>query len=157
MSKRGILLGPGAGEIVQNPLGGPLTFKVRGDETDGNVFAFESTVAPGEGPPLHVHPEADEVVYALQGTFRFQLDGEVREAPTGSFMFIPRGVAHTWQNVGDEPARLFVVFTPAGMEAFFVRFSEHAGEASPEEAFRRFGSEAGMDVLGPSLAETDLP
>jgi hypothetical protein len=38
-----------------------------------------------------------------------------------------------------------------------VRFSEHAGEASPGEAFRRFGSEAGMDVVGPPLAQTDLP
>jgi quercetin dioxygenase-like cupin family protein len=155
--KHGILLAPGAGETVENPLGGPLTFKARGHETNGRMLAFESTAAPGEGPPLHIHANEDEVVYALEGTFRFQLDGEVRDAPTGSFMFIPRGVAHTWQNVGDEPARLFVVFAPAGMEAFFVRFSEHAGEASPGETFRRFGSEAGMDVVGPPLAQTDLP
>jgi len=154
--KQGILLGPGAGVTVENPLGGPLTFKACGDETGGRMLAFESTAAPGEGPPLHVHANEDEVVYALEGAFRFQLDGEVMDAPMGSFMFIPRGVAHTWQNVGDEPARLLVVFAPAGMEAFFVRFSEHVGEGEPAEAFRRFGGEAGMGVVGPPLAQADL-
>jgi quercetin dioxygenase-like cupin family protein len=149
---QGIHLGPGAGVTVENPLGGPLTFKARGHETNGRMVAFESTAAPGEGPPLHVHANEDEVVYALEGTFRFQLDGEVRDAPPGSFMFIPRGAAHTWQNVGSTPGRLLVLFTPAGMEAFFERFAEDAGEASPAEAFRRFGREAGMDVVGPPLA-----
>src|SRR6266542_4459985 len=118
-TSRGIHLGPGAGVTVSNPVGGSLTFKARGHETNGTVVALESRAAPGEGPPLHVHANEDEVVYALEGTFRFKLDGEVRDAPAGSFMFIPRGVPHTWQNVGDEPARVLAVFTPAGMETFF--------------------------------------
>jgi mannose-6-phosphate isomerase-like protein (cupin superfamily) len=81
---------------VENPVGGPLTFKLRGAETNGTLAAFESIVRPGEGPPLHVHLNEDEIWHALEGTFRVRLTDDVRDAPAGSFVFIPRGVAYTW-------------------------------------------------------------
>ena len=53
-----------------------------------------------------------------QGRLRVRLEETIHEAPAGSFVFIPKGVPHTWQNAGDDPARILVVFTPAaaGME-----------------------------------------
>ncbi len=152
---RAIHHAPGEGATVRNPLGGPLTFKARGVETNGALVAFESTVAPGEGPPLHVHANEDEVFYALEGSFRIKLEGEIQAASTGSFVFIPRGLAHTWQNIGDRPGRLFVVLTPAGLETFFERFAELPEGASAQEGFRTLGGEAGMHVVGPRLAESD--
>jgi hypothetical protein len=50
-----------------------------------------------------------------------------------------------------------VIFTPAEMERFFERFAELPDDASPREAFTTLGSEAGMDVVGPPLAESDPP
>ncbi len=135
------------------PVGGALTFKVRGEDTDGLLTAFESVAAPGEGPPLHAHANEDEVWYALEGTFRVRLDDDVREAPAGTFVFIPRGVVHTWQNVAGTPGRVLVVFTPAGFEHFFERFAHEAGDA-PAEAFRRIGGEIGMRVVGPPLRQS---
>ena len=146
---------PGEGETVRNPLGGPLAFKARGAETGGAMTAFESTAAAGEGPPLHVHTNADEVLYIVEGSFRFKLDGELRDSPAGSFVFIPRGAPHTWQNVGAEPGRLLVLFTPAAMEPFFDRFAELPDGASVPEAFRTLGADAGMEVVGPPLAKSD--
>ena len=152
---RAIHLARDEGVTVKPPVGSALTFKVRGDETAGGLMAFESVTAPGEGPPLHVHSYQDEVWYALDGTFRFYDGHEVRDAPTGTFVFIPRGVAHTWQNVGGAPGRLLVLSTPAGLETFFERFAElPEGAFSPEEAFRTLGSEVGMDLVGPPLAES---
>jgi quercetin dioxygenase-like cupin family protein len=54
------------------------------------------------------------------------LGDEVQQAPAGAFAFVPRGTPHTWQNVGDSPARLLVIFTPAAVriERFFERFAE---------------------------------
>ena len=78
---RAIHLAPGEGATVRNPVGGPLTFKLRGADTNGTLAAFESTAAPGEGPPLHVHANEEEVWYALEGTFRFKLEAEVRIRP----------------------------------------------------------------------------
>ena len=38
-----VFLGPGEGlAIGSNPVGGPLIFKVRGDQTGGTLAAFES-------------------------------------------------------------------------------------------------------------------
>ena len=91
----------------------------------------------------------------LDGTFRFRLEDQIHEAPAGALMLVPRGARHTWQNIGAEPGRLFVVFTPSGMEGFFERFSEHAGSDSAKEAFRRLGADVGMDVVGPPLADSD--
>jgi quercetin dioxygenase-like cupin family protein len=156
---RPICLAPGEGVTVKNPTGGrtdgPLTFKVRGAESNGVLTVLESSPAPGEGPPLHVHVGADEVLYVLEGRLRIMLEDEVRDAPAGTCAFIPRGVSHTWQNVGDAPARFLAVLTPSGLERFFERFAQLPEDASILEAFRTIGPEAGMEVVGPPLAHSD--
>jgi quercetin dioxygenase-like cupin family protein len=48
-------LRPGEGPSIRNPLGGPLTFKLRGVESNGAMMVLESEIPPGEGPPLHIH------------------------------------------------------------------------------------------------------
>jgi hypothetical protein len=57
---RPIRLGPGEGKTIQGPAGGPLTFKVRDDQTNGSLTAFENVIAPKDGPPLHTHANEDE-------------------------------------------------------------------------------------------------
>jgi uncharacterized RmlC-like cupin family protein len=100
-----------------------------------------------------VHTREEEWVYVLEGDLRWKLDQELRETPAGSFVFIPRGLAHCFQNVGEEPARMFITFAPAGMEGFFDRLSELT--AFDLDAFRRAAAEHGMEVVGPPLAESD--
>ena len=137
-------------------MGGRITLKVRSNDTHGAVTVLESVAASGEGPPLHVHAGEDEVVYTLDGTLRFRLGDELHPAPAGSSVFIPRGLPHTWQNVGDRQARLLAVFTPAAamLETFFERYAEVVGEsdATDVEVFRSLARDAGMDVVGPPLA-----
>ena len=111
------------------PYGTPIAefieFKARAEQTAGTLTAFESAPAPGEGPPLHVHTDEDEVIYFLDGLFRLKIEDVVRDAPSGSFAFIPKGVPHTWQNIGDTPGRLLVMFLPAAaaMEQFFEQLA----------------------------------
>jgi len=140
---------------IEGPVGGPLTFKARGEQTGGALTVLENIVAPLEGPPLHAHASEDEAWYVLEGRLRFKLDGELRDAPAGSFVFVPRGLAHCFQNVGTEPARILVMFTPAGMETFFDRFARLPEGAEVPDAFRTIGADVGMDVLGPPLALSD--
>jgi quercetin dioxygenase-like cupin family protein len=145
-----IVLGPGEGERLKGPAGGPLTFKARGAQTGGALTVFENEIAPGDGPPLHVHAAEDESWYVLHGTLRFRIGDEQSEAPAGSFVFVPRGTPHSFKNVGGEAARILVIFTPAGMEAFFDSFAAASGPPDPS-LFKRLGAEAGMDVVGPPL------
>ena len=151
---RPIVMAPGAGQTVQNPAGGPTTFKARGEQTGGALSVWESIAAPDEGPPLHLHAGEDEFIYVLEGRLRVRLEEAVHDAPAGSFVFFPRGVPHTWRNTGDAPARLLFVFTPAaaGMERFFERSAELSDETRAADAFQKFASDAGMEVLGPPLA-----
>jgi mannose-6-phosphate isomerase-like protein (cupin superfamily) len=137
---------------MQGPAGGPVTFKARGEETGGGLTLLENIVAPGDGPPLHLHRGEDEAWIILEGVFRFLLGDELASAPGGSFVFVPRGTPHCFQNVGDEPARILVLFTPSGMERFFERFAELP--AFDPSAFQRIGSDVGMEVLGPPLARS---
>lgn len=151
---RAVILGPGEGATVTNPLGGPLSLKIRAEDTGGALAAFESVAAPGEGPPLHLHQEQDEILYVLEGTLRVRLGDKVRDAPAGTFVFIPKQSVHTWQNVGREPARILVIVAPAGLERFFERFAALPADVSPAEAFREYGPEVGMKILGPPLSES---
>ena len=153
---RPVVVGPGEGTTIQGPVGGPLTFKVRGGETGGRLTVLENIIAPGEGPPLHVHADEDEAWYILEGELRFRLGGATERAPAGSFVFVPRRTGHCFQNVGDAPARILVMFTPAGMERFFERFAALDNPPRPE-SFQDIGSDVGMQVTGPPLAASDPP
>lgn len=147
-----VVLGPGEGNTVVGPAGGPLTFKLRGDQSGGALTVIENVIAPGDGPPLHAHAFEDEAWQVLEGSLRFRLGDDLRLAPAGSFVFVPRGVAHCFQNIGAAPARILVLFTPSGMERFFDRFA--ALPAFDPAAFAAIGAEVGMTVLGPPLAQS---
>jgi quercetin dioxygenase-like cupin family protein len=159
VSERAISVGPEEGEAFRNPVGGPVTIKARGRQTGGALTVFESVPAPGEGPPLHLHTHEDEILYVLEGQLRIRLEDDVSEAPAGAFLFIPRGLPHTWQNSGEGPARVLFAFAPAapGMERFFERAAEVPDGTPLAEAFAQFGADAGMEVLGPPLARSDPP
>jgi quercetin dioxygenase-like cupin family protein len=147
---------PGEGFAVENPTGAVTTFKAMGDACGGAFTAIEGSAAPGEGPPLHLHRSQDELIYTLEGTYRIKLGDQLFDAPVGSFIFIPRGTAHTWQNIGDTLARFFAAFTPAApeFEQFFVRFAELPDPERGVAAFARLAEEThAMEVVGPPLAQ----
>jgi quercetin dioxygenase-like cupin family protein len=147
---------PGGGLAVENPTGAVTTFKALADATGAALTAIEGAAVPGEGPPLHVHRSQDELIYTLQGVHRVKLGGQLFDAPTGSFIFIPRGTAHTWQNVGDTLSRFFAAFVPAApeFEEFFARYGELPADDRGASAFARLADEThAMEVVGPPLSQ----
>lgn len=120
-----MVLGPGEGRAI--PLGdaGIVTLKVTGAESGGAMSAYEFTVPPHTaGPPLHIHRTWDEAFHVLEGEMTFLIDGETSLAPAGSFIFIPRGIPHTFWNAGDAPARQLTIFAPSGIEDYFEEVSQ---------------------------------
>ena len=142
-------------KVIENPTGGDFTYWARADETGGALTLIESVNAPGLGPPVHVHTHEDEFAYVLDGELRFELDEAIHEAPTGSSIFIPKGLRHTWQVTSDRPARFLFGFMPGapGMERFFERAAALPSESRLADAFQRFSEDAGMEVVGPPLAQ----
>ena len=155
---RAFALAPGDGTSVDNPTGGVTTFKAVSAQSGGGLTVIEGVSAPGEGPPLHVHRDQDEFIYTLDGTFRVRLGDDVIEVLPRSFVFIPRGTPHTWQNIGDGFSRFVAALVPASVE--FEEFFHRYGELSPEErgmeAFSSLAAETrAMEVVGPPLARSD--
>lgn len=150
-----IALAPGEGLAVANPVGGVLTFKATSEQTAGALTALDTVAAAGEGPPLHLHREEDEFIYVLAGSFAVKVGEELIEAGPGAFVLIPRGIPHTWQNVGETEGRFFAGVMPAaaGFELFFRRYAELPEAEKGVEAFARLAAETGaLEVVGPPLA-----
>ena len=70
-------------------------------------------------PPTHIHQTEDEFFYVVKGEFKLKLGDRIVSAPAQSVMFVPRGTAHTFQNVGAEPGVILVGVTPGGFEKMF--------------------------------------
>lgn len=111
---------------------------------------------PGFGPPLHRHRDSAEAFFVLEGEYLMFLEEEQRACPVGSFVYVPRGVPHTFRVTSSGPGRKLNLFTPAGMVGFFEELAaaEAAGTATPE-LLDRIAEQNHMEVLGP-VPETYL-
>jgi quercetin dioxygenase-like cupin family protein len=117
---RGVVLTPGSGREISLGEAGTVTMKLSAESAGGRMSAYEFATPPRTaGPPLHIHRSWDEAFYVLSGEMTFLIDGVTSLAPAGSFVFIPRGVPHTFWNASDAPARQLTVFTPSGIEDYF--------------------------------------
>jgi quercetin dioxygenase-like cupin family protein len=151
------VIAPGGGLAVANPVGGVTTFKAMAESSGGAFTALEGVSAPGEGPPLHVHREQDELIYTLDGRLRIRLGDESFDVEPGAFVFIPRGTPHTWQNIGDGAARFLAVVAPSirPFERFFERYAALPDHERDGAAFARLAAETqGMEVVGPPLSRS---
>ncbi len=128
-----------------------IDVKVSGKDTNGDLAIFEQTsVSPGKGTPLHVHPYQDEVFYVLEGSYRFQAGNSIYELHAGDTIFLPRKLPHAWVQLS-ERGKMTVTLQPAGkLEDFFVALAAFAKPPSPEEIARLF-LEHEMKVVGPPL------
>ena len=117
-----------------------------GDQTGGTLGMFRQTIAPKSGPATHIHQTEDEFFYVVSGEFKVKLGDRIMSAPAQSVMFVPRGTAHAFQNVGTEPGVLLVGVTPGGFEKIF---QERQGVDA--EAYRALTKTHNMEVVGPPL------
>lgn len=140
-SPSGIVTAAGSPRMLHRPRGtgasylGPgdvYTFVVTGEETGGAYFAMEARVPPGGGPPPHIHRREDETFYVLEGSCTFRLGDRRVTGRAGDFVNVPRGLVHCFRNDGDEPMRMILTFTPAGIEHFFEETLERAMNADEE-------------------------
>jgi mannose-6-phosphate isomerase-like protein (cupin superfamily) len=113
-----VVRGPGEG---RGPSGAERRIKVDAAATGGAYSLMEGALPAGsKGPPPHVHHRAEEAFYVLEGEATIQCGNQTVHASAGSFVLIPRGVVHTHSNPGRTPNRLLIIFSPAGMEEYFV-------------------------------------
>lgn len=113
----GYALAPGEGEALWFN-GGLGILRTTSAQTEGRFAALELLAPKGFAAPLHIHRNEDEFFLVLSGEVRVQHGDSVIEAVTGSFVYGPRDVPHSFHVDSDE-ARMLLFFGPGGVEGFF--------------------------------------
>jgi mannose-6-phosphate isomerase-like protein (cupin superfamily) len=142
------ILRPGDGRAID--LGGfTMTVKATETETRGAFTLLEADEPAGFGPPLHIHHDADEAFYVLDGEYVMFIEEREERCPAGTFVFIPAGVRHGFR-VGHRPSRKLNLYTPAAMLGYFDELSAvlNAGEGDPD-VLSAIAARYGMEVIGP--------
>jgi quercetin dioxygenase-like cupin family protein len=118
--------------------------------SDAFTLLMTQQEPPGFGPPMHRHRDAAEAFFVLEGEYLMYLDEDQRLCPAGSFVYVPRGVPHTFRVGSEGPGRKLNLFSPAAMVGFFEELSaaEATGTATPE-LLETIAENNNMEVLGP--------
>ena len=98
------LLIAGAGAIyaqTPQPPGVTRTELQRHDLSTPGREAIQVRVAlaPGVAFPDHSHP-GEEIIYVLEGTFEYRVEGQPVTVEAGGVLFIPAGTIHSARNAG---------------------------------------------------------
>jgi len=141
--RRPLLVRSGEGPSVWS-LGGRFTIKLEDALADGRFALVEALAFQSTEPPLHVHHREDEAWYILDGQMTFYVDDQALTAPSGSFVFAPMGLPHTF-TVDVEPTRVLVFASPSGFEHFALELGIPASTDEPPADL----AVPGQDVLGP--------
>jgi mannose-6-phosphate isomerase-like protein (cupin superfamily) len=128
----GFVRGPGEGERVSPA----MTLKV-GDVYSTSWSMFEvADIGPGFDVGAHLHRNAEELFYVLEGQLDLLAFEPVTRTPgnwqawqspagarvarggPGSMMYVPRGCPHAFANPGPGPARMIFLVSPSGHELY---------------------------------------
>ena len=139
---------------IENGAGERLTFLRRVPGPRGDRVEGENAVAPGAGPPMHVHHLQEEALTVRHGRMGYQRLGEPeRFAGPGETVTFKAGEVHRFWNAGEEELRCTAYVEPADNVEYFLTeifASQRRGggaRPSPLDAaylVRRYRSEFGM-------------
>ena len=103
-----------------------------GEQTGEKFTAFLNISPPGCGPGLHYHEREDEWFYIIEGRVSFFLNDTWTDMFPGDCVYSPRGSVHGFKNNTDQPIRVFINLTPAGIEGLFAEVAEEWAQPEPD-------------------------
>ena len=139
---------PGEGKDL-HAFGNVLTVMLGGDQTGNQLSVMSEVTPPGGGPPPHVHHREDEIFLVIEGRISYCVNDKWMEAEPGGVVYLPRGVPHTFRNVGESPSRHWIITTPSGFEIFFSRCAAEFAKATGPDMGRiiEIFSEHGLALM----------
>jgi mannose-6-phosphate isomerase-like protein (cupin superfamily) len=131
--RKAVLLEPGQGRAY--PMGRiSALFKADGAETADRYSISEWWLEPHtHGPGAHSHEE-DDVFFVIEGTMSFLVGSDWRDAPQGSFVLVPGGVTHDFENRTSKRAGALNFSIPGGFEESMPGIAEWFAEHPPGRA-----------------------
>ena len=131
-SRKAVVLAPGAGRAY--PMGRiSAVFKADEGETESRYSVSEWWLeARTEGPGAHSHEE-DDLFYVIEGVMSILVGEEWIDCVKGSFVLIPGGVTHDFENRGTVRAGLLNFSTPGPFEPEMPSIVEWFSENPPKD------------------------
>ena len=149
MNQEPFIQRPDEGRILDM---GMFQMRVRADtsQTAGGFTLLEADEPPGFGPPLHVHDDAAEAFYVLEGEYVIFIGTDEHICPAGSFIYVPAGVEHGFR-VGRVSSRKLNFYLPGAMVGYFEELAaaQAAGTPMTDGELTQAAARHGMRVLGP--------
>lgn len=106
---------------IDNGAGERLTFARRVPGANGDRVEGDAHVAPGAGPPMHVHYLQDEGFTVVRGRIGFQRGSQDPEYATeGATIVFRAGESHRFWNAGQEDLYCTAYIEPAGNAEYFL-------------------------------------
>lgn len=141
------------GHVLQFSPSERLIWKATATTTGGVMDQFELIATPDHvGAPEHVHSVVDEFFYVLEGAFLFKVGDKLLTAEAGSFLFVPRGLNHTWRNGAEITSRMLLTYIPGGMEPFFEEVSPYMfADPLDQAAIEKVNEKFNTKIVGPPL------
>ena len=123
------------GEGRSYPMGRiSAVFKADEGETQSAYSISEWWLDPHtQGPGAHSHAE-DDVFYVIEGTMSFLMDDRWIDAPRGSFVLVPGGVTHDFENRSSSRAGVLNFSIPGGFEKNMPAIATWFAENPPKDA-----------------------
>ena len=106
-----VVVPPGTGRRVGN-----VEFLALSEHTPRFNLSIITMQPHRHGPEAHVHQDEDDSFLVLDGTLTFFVGEEEIQAPAGTFVLVPPGVRHTFENRTDTPVRILNIHAPAGFD-----------------------------------------
>jgi len=128
-------------------------WKTTGETTNGVVDTWFEVVPPAAGPPEHLHTNFDECFWIVKGTFLIKAAGSTVKVSEGAWIFVPRGTAHAFRNVGTQDGQFLIEALPAGgMRQYFEEVGAVLmSEPVDQQALHRVDERYGIIEVGPPL------
>jgi mannose-6-phosphate isomerase-like protein (cupin superfamily) len=109
-------------------------FKADGSETQGRYSISEWWLEPRtQGPGPHSHPE-DDIFFVIEGTMSVLVGEEWTHAGKGSFVLVPGGVTHDFENRGNTRAGVLNLSIPGDFEQHMTGITKWFLENPPKDA-----------------------
>jgi mannose-6-phosphate isomerase-like protein (cupin superfamily) len=108
-------------------------FKADEAETDSRYSVSEWWLEPRtQGPGSHFHDE-DDLFYVIEGVMSIRAGEEWFECPKGSFVLVPGGVAHDFENRGEVRAGILNFSSPGPFEPEMPGIAEWFRQNPPRD------------------------
>jgi quercetin dioxygenase-like cupin family protein len=106
--------------VLWMPGGVRTEIHLTSEDTRGAFCLLVDEPPAGWSLPPHRHSNEAETIHIVEGEFAIEIDGERSRLSRGETVHVPRRAIHSSANIGAQRGRRVVLFSPAGMERFFL-------------------------------------